>query len=364
MLLSEFPCSHRSPKLKVLVNGEPLLGGYEAEIISSNYFSADRFDAVIALGADRAMNECFWSSETNLLVDIQLSVSGDVDLTSVIQGFVDRVSIDAVGGVVHISGRDLTTALIAAQTQETFSNRTSSEIAAIFAQRHDLVPNVVKTVTPVGRFYQNDHESLILNRFSGATSEWDLLVYLARQEDYDAFITGKDLHFQPSVQPSALDQVLYPADMIELTMERALPLAQDIRVTVRSWNSLQQIAFTESVNSTLAGGSAQIAESGTNALKQYVVIRPNLTPDKALSVAQRCLSDLTRHERVIEFTMPGELTLSPRSTIKLEGTGTDFDQSYYINSIERTFRTHAGFIQRVRASNSSPRASSIINQVS
>lgn len=158
MLLSEFPCSHRSPKLKVLVNGEPLLGGYEAEIISSNYFSADRFDAVIALGADRAMNECFWSSETNLLVDIQLSVSGDVDLTSVIQGFVDRVSIDAVGGVVHISGRDLTTALIAAQTQETFSNRTSSEIAAIFAQRHDLVPNVVKTVTPVGRFYQNDHE--------------------------------------------------------------------------------------------------------------------------------------------------------------------------------------------------------------
>ena len=33
--------------------------------------------------------------------------------------------------------------------------------------------------------------------------------------------------------------------------------------------------------------------------------------------------------------MPGELALSPRNMITLEGTGTDFDQTYYIDVIER-----------------------------
>ena len=33
--------------------------------------------------------------------------------------------------------------------------------------------------------------------------------------------------------------------------------------------------------------------------------------------------------------MPGELTLAPRMTLNLEGTGTAFDQAYQIDSIER-----------------------------
>jgi hypothetical protein len=93
-------------------------------------------------------------------------------------------------------------------------------------------------------------------------------------------------------------------------------------------------------------------------------MRPNLTPDKALAVAQQRLSELSRHERVIEFSMPGELALTPRSTIQLDGTGTDFDQAYYIDSIERTFRPQTGFIERVRASNSSPRTNSVLNSTS
>jgi phage protein D len=316
---------------------------------------------VIALGPDRWANAGFWSSESNVLIDIQLGLDGGASFTSLIQGFVDNVSINPVNRVVRLSGRDLTAALVEARTQEAFSNRTSSEIATIFANRHELIPRVVITNTPVGRFYQSDHENLTLDRFSGAITEWDLLVYLARQEGYDIFVSGRTLCFQPTAQGSGIDQILYPSDMIDIKLERALTLARDIQITVQSWNSLQQIAFTESVISTISPGSSSSASSGRNLTQQYVLIRPNLTPDKALAIAQQRLSELSRHERVVEFSMPGELALTPRSTIQLDGTGTDFDQLYFIESVDRRFNLRTGFIQQVRASNSSPRTESALN---
>ncbi len=361
MLLNEPPSSYRVPRLRLLANGRALTGAYEAEVTSTNHFSADRFDAALALDADPWANARFWSSESDVLIDIQCSLDGEASFTSLIQGFVDRVSVEPVRGVVRISGRDFTAALIEAQTQEAFSNRTSSEIAVILALRHGLVPRVVTTSTPVGRFYQSDHESLTLDRFSGATTEWDLLVYLARQEGYDVFVTGSSLCFQPTAQTSTIDQVLYPADMIELKLERALTLARDIQVTVQSWNSLQQIALAECVSSTLDGSSSGGSSASGSKAREYVIIRPNLTPDKAVAIAQRRLSELSRHERVIEFSMPGELVLTPRNTIQLDGTGTMFDQTYFIDSIERTFQTRTGFVQRVRASNGSPRTELVLN---
>jgi hypothetical protein len=148
---------------------------------------------------------------------------------------------------------------------------------------------------------------------------------------------------------------------MEITLQRALTLARGIQVTVNSWNTFQQVAFSESafgtLNGSLSGGSA----ADTQPVQQYVLIRPNLTRDTAQAIARQRLSELSRHERTITLTMPGELTLTPRSTIMLNGTGTDFDQAYYIDSIERTFRTRTGFVQHMRASNSSPRAISVSN---
>jgi phage protein D len=364
LLLNDPPCSYRYPRLRVLANGLTLTGAYEVEVNSNNHYSADRFDVVLALGDDPRSNACFWSSESRIVIDIQLSLDGESGFISLILGLVDTVSVDLVGGTVQISGRDFVADLIGAQTLETFSNRTSSEIAIIFAQRHGLTPHVVATTTPIGRFYQSDHEGLALDTFSKGMTEWDMLVYLAREEFYDVFVTGNDLHFQPATQSSATSRVLRPVDMMELKLERALTLARDLQITVRSWNSFKQTAVTECATSTINGGVTGRTGVTSTSPQCYVVVRPNLTPDKALSIAQQHLSEISRHERVIEFTMPGELTLTPRSIIRLDGTRTDFDQAYYIDSIERAFRPHAGFVQRIHASNSSPRSVSIAGSTS
>jgi hypothetical protein len=39
----------------------------------------------------------------------------------------------------------------------------------------------------------------------------------------------------------------------------------------------------------------------------------------------------------------------------LIGTATDFDQTYFVDTIERHLSVEQGFIQRVRAKNTSPR---------
>jgi hypothetical protein len=56
--------------------------------------------------------------------------------------------------------------------------------------------------------------------------------------------------------------------------------------------------------------------------------------------------------------MPGELDLAPRSPVLLQGTNTDFDQVYAVDRIIRRISTRNGFMQTVRAINTTVGAAS------
>ncbi len=174
------------------------------------------FGASVALGVDEWAGASFWASEPDILLDVQFSLDGGASFVSLVQGAVDSVSIDPALGLVHLDGRDLTAALIETRTRETFANRTSSEIASILAERHSLTPRVSPTTTPVGRYYQSEHDRITLDQFSHATTEWDLLVFLARQEGFDVFVQGQTLCFQPATQAGDLAMSLRPEDVIDL----------------------------------------------------------------------------------------------------------------------------------------------------
>ena len=341
----------RAPRLQVSANGQVIAGAIEAEVISNNYYAADRFSVAIALGVDPWAEAPFWASEVEILVDVQFSLDGGASFTSLVQGTIDCVDIDPTLGLVYLDGRDLTASLIEARTQETFANRTSSEIASLLAGRHGLTPHVSATSTPVGRYYQSEHDSITLNQFSRVTTEWDLLVFLAQHEAFDVFVEGQGLYFQPTAQGIEETVTLRPEDVIDLRLERSLTLARDIEVSVKSWSSRQNTAFVQRARASGRDGSRRSANP-----QRYVFVQPNLTLDDALKFAQRKLAELTRHERLIRITMPGELALTPRSVIALEGTGTEFDQSYYVDAIERRLHQGTGLTQHVLARNTSPRS--------
>lgn len=347
LLFNSAVSSYTSPRLLMTANGQMVPGVLAAEVISNNYYAADRFNASIAFDTDRGMGAAFWSNESRILVDIQFSIDNGMSYSSLLYGAVDVVSIEPIRGLIHIAGRDLTASLIAARTQETFANRTASEIAALLAGRHNLTPQISQTTTMVGRYYQSEHDSVTLDQFSRATTEWDLLVFLARQEGFDVFVQGQALHFQPLGASNDIALSLQPADVIDLRLERSLVLAQDIEVVVKSWNSRQNGVCIERASTTSAGSAA------SSHRQSYVCIRPNLTSDDALRLANQRLAEITRHQRIVEIRMPGELTLTPRSVIALRGTGTDFDQTYHVDVIERRLNAHRGFTQFVRARSTS-----------
>lgn len=330
----------------MIANGHVVSGALAAEVVSNNYYAADSFNVSIALAAASGLETSFWSDESEIAIEIQFSIDNGMSYTSLLYGTVDSVSVDPVIGLVSITGRDLTASLIAARTQETFANRTSSEIATLLASRHSLNPQVARTTTPVGRYYQSEHDSLTLNQFTRATTEWDLLVFLARQENFDVFVQGHELYFQPSTTLNNVTLSIRPTDVTGLRLGRSLLLAQDIEVVVKSWNSRQNLACIQRATTTASGSTAFVPP------QSYVYVKPNLTPQDASKFANQRLAELTRHARTVEIRMPGELTLTPRGIIALEGTGTSFDQTYYVDAIERRLDGR-GFIQRVRGRSAS-----------
>ncbi|HTR16621.1 MAG TPA: hypothetical protein VMI52_06265 [Acetobacteraceae bacterium] len=322
----------RVPSLVVLANGVLLPGVIEAEVGRNNHYAADRFCVRAALSPSDA---AIWN-QAGLELELRFGLDGA--MASLVTGLVDHVRADALRGEVTFEGRDLSAGLIEARTREAFANRTASEVAMLLAARHGLLPMVTPTVTPVGRYYQSEHERVTLDQFARATTEWDLLVFLAQREGFDVWVEGRALFFAPP--GDAVGMVLSPAQCVSLRLERALTIAGDIEVTVKSWNSARQAAFQTSVRRRGAGGGGRV--------QSYVFVRPNLTPDEAQVFARRALEDLSRHERVVEAVLPGELGLSPRSRVTLAGTGTDFDRDYDVAEIERRISAREGFTERLR----------------
>jgi phage protein D len=342
----------RAPRLRLLADGVDVPGVVEAEVVSNNHYAADRFRVAVALGATPA---AVWAAGADVLADVQASLDGGLSWTSLVQGAVDRVEIDPLARMVWLDGRDLTASLIEARTQETFSNRTSSEIAGLLAARHGLSADVQATATLVGRYWQMEHDRITLDQFGRAITEWDLLVTLAQHEGFDVWVSGTTLHFRAPADNARAVGVLRMAgagaNVTSLRLERALTLARDIEVTVKSWNARQQTAFTQTARAQRGAGGAKAG--ARRAPQRYVYVVPNLSPDEALKLAQRRLAELTRHERVITAEMPGELALQPRMQVALQGSFTEFDQIYWIDEIERHVHVTSGFTQRLRARNAS-----------
>jgi phage protein D len=366
----------RAPRLQLLVNGTAI-PALSAEVNSNNYFHADAYTAKILLTDARVIaagfGRTFWGADgtgatgnpVDIIVQIDPGLSQSANWTTLIQGHVDNVDWNPQTGELHIDGRDRTADLIEAKTFETFRNQTSSQIATILAARHGLTPQVTATTTPVYRYYSAAHDKITLSDFSRVTTEWDLLTFLAQNENFDAFVSGTTLYFQPSTEPGqnpvtfnldANNQPWLIANGIDIALKRSLNLARDIQVTVRSWDSKNGVAFTVTAKATgtRKASASTVAKAGSTTTQNYDFQRPNLTHDQAQTLANSKLKLLSAHERMVTVSMPGDVTMQPRQGLQIAGTGTNFDLAYFVTEISRTIDSE-GFHQTVTAKSSSPK---------
>lgn len=367
MPLSEFGQA-RNVYLKLLLNGTEVAGVVDAEVGTSDHQIAGWFRVTLAIGADAAVSAASLSVMTEAVAEIRvgLAAAGLPPVAalwqSLLTGTVDTIAIDMAAGTAYLTGRDFSALFVDTLTAESFANQTASEIAQTLALRHGLDPVVTATQTPAGRYYQDGHDLFSLHQSNAAVTEWDLLSALAEAEGFDLFVQNKSLFFAPPLQEARptlwqwMPGGLAGTTMSTLRLERSLALARDIVVTVQSWNSREARMVTQTVRASALGTVHwTTVPTGGNAAT-YVLIRPNLSAEQAMALATNTLADLTRHERVILATMPGELDLAPRSLVTLDGTDTDFDQIYVVDEIVRRISPQGGFMQTVRCVNTPLRA--------
>ncbi len=322
----------RFPAIQVIANGQLLAGVYELEVNSNAYLGADRFSFHAAMDDSGAL---IWPS---LPIEVSISVGLDGSWIQLISGEADTIEIDPVRRNLSVAGRDATAIFIRSQTSESFENVTSSDVAVLLAQRHGLSASVTATTSLIGRFYQDGHTRSALSQHGRATTEWDVLCWLAQIEGYDVWMRGSILNFQPPA-PRQNSFIVSADSCISMQLTRDLATALGIIVEVQSWNSAAQMVVTQQASYGVAPTTGQ----------KMIVLRPNLSPDDALSLAQRTVAIAASHERALSYEAPADLVTTPRMCIELQGTGTDFDGQYLIFEIERRYSTRRGFTQQVSA---------------
>jgi phage protein D len=339
----------------VAVNGIPLTGVAEVEVTNASHFTADTFRVVCASsGLPVGYGPDYWALSDGDQIAVSAGFT-DTGLNQLILGQVDNVEYDPVQRTLTLSGRDLSAPLIDSKTSEKFINLTSSEIAQALALRRGLDSEVQATMAKAGSYYNIDHVVLTQEQ-----TEWDLLVYLAEREGFDVWVSGSKLFFQPSpagtTPPYKIVYDAQAASATDIKLSRSQTLARDVIVKIQSWNQKQQKSFTvtykvsQAFKSQRSGGKAQT----------YSYTVPNLTRDQAQRLAQSKAEEITRHERVLSASLPGDNLLSTRSLVQLVGTNTAWDQNYYPDTVTRRLSFQEGYRMDFRAKNHSTQSTVVL----
>lgn len=361
----------RAPRLRVLSGTTEIPGVISFRVDTNNQRQAGGYAVDISTPPGSTFTTAWWGSQSSIRLTVQAAilapgaaVSGAAWQTLIV-GDADTVEADPITGIVRVMGRDLTALLIDKKTADTYQNQTASQVATLLAQGVGLTPVVTATTTLVGTYYQQDHTRTSLNQFSNATTEWDLLTYLADQEQFDVFVQGTSLYFQPKTLPTAPPyELLYTPGTVatfngkSLKLHRSMTLAKDIKVTVRSWSSKAKSSVTVTLRGSIATNAGAVVELGPP--QTYVFVKPGLTHAQATVYAQQKLNELSKHERVVSIDMPGELTLTPRDMVSLSGTASNWDQVYYVDAISRSM-SWTGFSETLRIKNHSPLDQAIVS---
>lgn len=344
----------KRPRAVVTVNGDELPGWVSIDTEENEFTAPDTFRVIFAMSglpSDRSAK--WWSKLDKADIEIKAGFATGAEASSdalapMFTGIVDDIDFDWVERTIVASGRDLTARMIDVKTTEKFVNLTSSAIAAKVAAKYGLSTNITATTTKAGRYYKTDHVDLQRER-----TEWDLITWLAHEEGFSTFVRGATLYFGP--RPSLDDEIKFIIRRSEGTSERteegnyetlrtsrSLTVANDLKVTVKSWNAKQKKAFVKSATS--GGGDRQ----------EYTYTIPGLTPDQAQKKARAILQDLSRHARRITYGSNGRLDLHIGDVVLLEGTGTEFDTVYIPEVIRRTITPDEGFSMEFDAKNRLP----------
>lgn len=366
----------RQPRAIVQINGTAipqaiptaaattLSGWISWEVSSNGFYEADTFRVSFAASALPQTNDSAWfATQREAYVSIYAGFPQNPDspniaeLTQLIYGRIDEVHYDPAQRIIECTGRDLTAAFIDAKIASGYPNQTSSKVAEQLAAVHGLGSIVKPTSIKVGNYYDNDQVQLQASR-----SEWDLLAYLARREGFVVYVAGQLLHFEPDPtntadpypinwKPPSSETDSPTCNVIELSFSRSLTVGKGIAVTARSPNFDTGRPVVQSYPSNAKGTQAGKAGPFGDVQNFYFTMAAGASPVQVQAFAKAQYDAIIAHEMKMAARMPADDILTMQMPIRVQGTGTAFDQIYFPRKIERQMNIDDGYVMTVEAQN-------------
>lgn len=342
---------------------------FSAQLLLSTAHVTPSFDAPVDL---RQSGPAFWSNlvdaEVQVFIGYPVGESFEPhELDRCVIGAIDDVQCDFASNTVSLIGRDLTSRLIDTKTVGQFDNKTASAIVELLAREHDLTPVVTPTTTLAGAYYREDRVSMQDSR-----PQWDLITYLAEREGFQAYVIGRELHFEPRKDPDTsepyviewrpptLDRAYPISNALRLVTRRNLSFSRDIEVQVRSFNTKQRRGFTVTARRQRIRNRVITGQQRLTLPPQVYTLRiPNLTEDEAQRRANAYAEQMSRDEMLLSAAMPGDGALTTRTPVRLVGTGGAFDQTYFVSSLVRSWNQQEGYLMSIEAKNHSPESQAL-----
>lgn len=358
------------PRGMVYANGERVFGVVSFTVDNNNFFQADTFRVTLSMsGQSDSRGFDFWASQESVQIELLIGFPSDPDnygrddLTSFLLGNVDDFEFDTNADTMTMAGRDLTSKLIDYKRTIIFTSGSliASDIVTKIAVERGLTPVVTATSGATGGYYQ-----IVKALVESNASYWDIITKLAQIEQFQAYVKGSELHFEPrtpastnpymiSWQAPTPDVGYVVSNAPRLTFSRNLSIAKDLKVRVISFDQKTKKIVNEVADRKRVYNKAtnKVSKS-TEPPQEYIYHLPNLTANQAQARAQAVLIELSRHEMNLHVEMPGDLLLTPQNIIQVQNTNTVFDQTYFPSSITRTYSMTEGFVMTVSAKNQTP----------
>lgn len=344
-----------------------LTGWLSFTVANNSYYEADTFHVELAVSAlPDDMDAAWFSQQTELFVELFAGFPSDPttpttdDLDSQIFARVDDIEYDADGTTLSLTGRDLTGVFIDSKIADEYVNQTSSQVASALAAKHGITAQVTKTSAKVGTYYQIDQALLQANR-----SEWDLLCYLARHEGFVVFVSAQTLYFGPDPRdtsdtygvvwtPADDDNGSPSANAVSLKFSRNMTVAKGISVVVRSTS----LTGKNPIVQTYPTGPKQITAGKASPYgavqTYYFTLAPGHSAIDCQQYAQKMYQQIASHAMKCKGEMPADNLLSVQVPLIVSGTGTDWDQKYFVMSVTRTLSMEEGYSMSFEAQNQTP----------
>ncbi len=305
-----------------------------------------------------------WTQQTEIIVDVYAGFPNDPevfsvkDLTLLMSARIDKLVLDPATQVITLSGRDLTSFFTDSKSDAKYQNMKSSDIILSMVDQIQAIHGdqsinayVKATSKVVGTYYNTDHVNM-----KSEDSMWTLMTYLAQHEGLQCFVLGRTLYFgefggfvsnEPygiEFQPPTLERPYPVANAERLKFEHDLTISGDITVTVRSYHGQKNAAYSATAK---AAGGMKVGMKGAKVAQtsqHYDYTYPNKTQDQCQKIADQILGDISKHELLMEATVPGDVLVYPWTPVAVTGTGTMFDTTYQISTISRRFDKNGFFM--------------------